>query len=613
MGLSLLTEHFINPSMENRVARIKSSKGKRVTSKTDDVECKRREILKERLQDKVEHERRAQQVTERLLEDAVSDDFLTRCALLITAENYQDTVEERSIAKLCGYPICPNKLDNVPRQKYKISTKTNKVYDITERKCFCCNFCYKASKWFEVQISKTPLWLRKDDRTPDVTLMKRQEGGSSGLEVPLVDRPVKEADIENPVLPDVEEDSTAIFSNSGDEGNQNEFDCSDSTSKCHRRVHWAELPQGSGAITGTQAEKERQERSCSGHLPKQSETAAIQHSSIPMLSVANGSPEIAKKCSQADGEVEETFLSQSSVRTDNRHLAAPFLQEPSSPTQTTEEESDPPVVQINMTKAGVAELRGQLQRLGVSKSGTTLIKKLGLMERLKLTLMQWKTDETMKLLRGSDYTTGDLHTWQHEMEEELDEDDIQEAPADELYSTGLTGEPMSSSSPDCTTFGRATPTVDVRIKENTTECILPKGTDNQDVPCKVSGSKEPVLPLVDCLSQLVIQKRIVVERLRRSLKNLVGPLRLTMSEVSNDLNNLVRTLRLTNTNIIHRNPEWTVIAVVFLYALTGVSPLLKESLTHPSAVEFISSLMKDLQLTGEDLHCLVRLFCPPPS
>lgn len=82
----------------------------------------------------------------------------------------------------------------VPTQRYKISTKTNKVYDISERKvgcilekhtamkhrfsryfcdsnitlslfqCFCSNFCYKASKYLEVQISKSPLWLRKEER-----------------------------------------------------------------------------------------------------------------------------------------------------------------------------------------------------------------------------------------------------------------------------------------------------------------------------------------------------------------------------------------------------------------------------------------------------------------
>lgn len=92
---------------------------------------------------------------------------LSSQAWFILPANYKDTIEERSIAKLCGYPLCSNKLGKVrafyissiyvmhvivflmhdvfiltvirlilqiPTQKYKISTKTNKVYDITERK-----------------------------------------------------------------------------------------------------------------------------------------------------------------------------------------------------------------------------------------------------------------------------------------------------------------------------------------------------------------------------------------------------------------------------------------------------------------------------------------------
>lgn len=55
-------------------------------------------------------------------------------AQFITPTNYKDALEERSIAKLCGYPLCPNKLGKIPAQQYKICTKTNKVYDITERK-----------------------------------------------------------------------------------------------------------------------------------------------------------------------------------------------------------------------------------------------------------------------------------------------------------------------------------------------------------------------------------------------------------------------------------------------------------------------------------------------
>lgn len=52
----------------------------------------------------------------------------------INQELYQDVVEERVLAKLCGYPVCGKTLPNMPKKQYFISSKQNKVYDITDRK-----------------------------------------------------------------------------------------------------------------------------------------------------------------------------------------------------------------------------------------------------------------------------------------------------------------------------------------------------------------------------------------------------------------------------------------------------------------------------------------------
>ncbi|KAG7265794.1 hypothetical protein CRUP_000765, partial [Coryphaenoides rupestris] len=177
-----------------------SKKGSKAKSakRAEEEEGRRREVLKEALRGKLELERRALQVVERLLADSVPDDFLVDCAKFITPTNYKDVIEERSIAKLCGYPICENKLGKVTTQQFKISTKTNKVYDITERKCFCSNFCYKASKEYELKISTTPLWLRHHQSPPQITLMKKGDGGSSGEEVRIAVRCLQEEDIENP-------------------------------------------------------------------------------------------------------------------------------------------------------------------------------------------------------------------------------------------------------------------------------------------------------------------------------------------------------------------------------------------------------------------------------
>ncbi|XP_041126458.1 putative RNA polymerase II subunit B1 CTD phosphatase rpap2 [Polyodon spathula] len=297
--------------------------GKPVKTVTIEEAAKRKEALKEAYRKKYEEQQREWQIVERLLEDNIAEEFLVDCAKFISPANYKDTVEERFILRMCGYPFCQNKLVNIPKQQYKISIKTNKVYDITERKCFCSNFCYKASKHFEAQIPDAPAWMREGERPPDVKLLKQGRSGSSGEEVKIAEDPIAPSQIENPDI---------------------------------------------------------------------------------------------------DG-----------------------------------------------------------------------------------------------------------------------------------------------------------------------------------------SSMAPPLPLVDSNAQHLIQKRIVIDKLNRSLKDILGPLQLALCDVSTDLNNLIRTFRFTSSNIIHKNPEWTLISVVLLSMLTAVSPLLQESLKSPTSIEFISTFMKTFNLKDKDFESLVRI------
>merc|ERR1712168_1442525 len=87
--------------------------------------------------------------------------YFKACLYHITPEQFSDVSEERSITQICGYPLCRKKLIKVPSKKYHICKVSNKVYDITERKKFCSNYCFRAFGNVEKQIPNTPLWLRK--------------------------------------------------------------------------------------------------------------------------------------------------------------------------------------------------------------------------------------------------------------------------------------------------------------------------------------------------------------------------------------------------------------------------------------------------------------------
>ena len=56
---------------------------------------------------------------------------------------YDDVVEERGCIEVCGYPLCSNTVKRT-NQKYHISTKQNKVFDITERKVKATYICNNA-------------------------------------------------------------------------------------------------------------------------------------------------------------------------------------------------------------------------------------------------------------------------------------------------------------------------------------------------------------------------------------------------------------------------------------------------------------------------------------
>ncbi|XP_066508532.1 putative RNA polymerase II subunit B1 CTD phosphatase rpap2 isoform X2 [Hoplias malabaricus] len=498
---------------------------------------------------------------------------------------------------MCGYPVCPNKLTNVPTQQYKISTKTNKVYDITERKCFCSNFCYKASKTFEIQISKSPLWLRKEERPPDIKLLKKGDGGSSGLEVELAEKPVKESDIENPDPEGMERHRDLSGPSDSSDVEQDFVSSVVSGERPKARVHWGNLPKREEEGLHEEQSFAKDTRTAHPDLEKES----CDETSI----MSEACPEPIESHSFTDPVVEDTrkLLDQCALSEKTLSLVTPHgISTNASDEANLNTNPNPNISHVSMSKKSAAGLKNLLKNHKKTTFEAPPVT-LSLLEGLRVTLMDWRTEDTMRFLCGPEYTTALCE--KEEEEEELDEDDLEDVET----STETHPQPTAAA-PDYETLRKETEILDLRVQEfYKGVCVLPEETVPEDTGTK-AGDKDPPLPPVDSQAQRLIQKRIVVEKLSRSLQDIVGPLRLSMSEIINDINSLVRTFRFTNVNIIHKPPEWTLIAVVLLSVLTEVSPLLKESMDKASSVEYISSLMKELKLKDEDLQSLVRPFKP---
>ncbi|KAK7100331.1 putative RNA polymerase II subunit B1 CTD phosphatase RPAP2 isoform X2 [Littorina saxatilis] len=138
----------------------------------EDADHHKKAEMETKIRERVACEAKAFDVINRLIESGITAEYLLEACRFIDHSHYGDIVEERTIGHLCGYPVCSNKLAKVAKKKYHISTRTNTVYDITERKKFCSNECYRSSQYLQKQIPQTPVWTRRNEPAIKIELLQ---------------------------------------------------------------------------------------------------------------------------------------------------------------------------------------------------------------------------------------------------------------------------------------------------------------------------------------------------------------------------------------------------------------------------------------------------------
>ncbi|XP_078416909.1 putative RNA polymerase II subunit B1 CTD phosphatase rpap2 isoform X1 [Cetorhinus maximus] len=604
----------------------------------------RKAALQVALRKKRECEAKALHVVEQLLEINVTEEFLLDCVKFITPLHYQDVVEERSIIKQCGYPACQNKLENVPKQQYKISTKTNRVYDITERKCFCSNFCYKASKYLEAQIPKNPLWSREQERSSACQLLKEQRG-SSGEEVRFQSSSIQVSDVDNPPFMEDRKVSTSSSSENNSSDSDQEF------------VSTILFGEKCNLKTTEQKLFKKQQR---GIATKPKKMVPVPKHLEMDHEVENVAQQL-KKCHVNNTEESSPRLSQS-VEAEQLTLvpkekcSLPSEKNPSPMTTLTElKDNEKLVADKNFTTYGLSKKGAASLKMLIVKSKYSCYSSSGrcisvaelpgvksnVLELLRQTLSEWNTEETLRFLYDSNLKCMKIPTnWPSRTpyvteQEELDEDDLDSLEVVEITNpsenagnnkNGLTkdvqvGRPetIARPLPNFEQIKQESELLNLKVSEfYKGQYVLPEDVEsncdeNSQSINYVQGNEEenPVLPLVDFAAQHQIRKRIVLDRLQKILPELLGPLRLGMSDVFSELSSLVKTFRLTNTNIVHKTPEWTLIAIVLLSVLGVKISLLQESLQRLSSELFISTIMEEFHIQSGDLENLRKIFkCP---
>lgn len=291
--------------------------------------------------------------------------------------------------------------------------------------------------------------------------------GSSGQEIMLVDKPVAEADIENPVpdVPESHKDSPPFNQSDNSDIEQDFVSSVVSRQHKHARVHWGKLPKRNGVSEDRlSAENERykypeptqtldgenNDESGSSKTP-QPQTDPTTCLSIPNKTTSAGSNvegtlELLNRCSLKDTAAQQETNLPSQPEIGNSTLPA----------------SDVNITQVSMSKRGAAGLKGLLKDHKAKTTPTTI--SLCLLECLRQTFMEWRTEETMKFLYGPDYASGTEVSSQEV--EELDEDDLDEAEVEVSLrqNSGSSSRP-SASVPDFETLRKETELLELRVKE----------------------------------------------------------------------------------------------------------------------------------------------------
>ncbi|KAM5323240.1 putative RNA polymerase II subunit B1 CTD phosphatase RPAP2 isoform 2-T2 [Glossophaga mutica] len=571
------------------------------TFKQEDA-SKRKAELEEIVRRKIKFERKALHIVEQLLEENITEEFLKECGKFITPAHYSDVVDERAIIKLCGYPLCHSKLGIVPKQKYKISTQTNKVYDITERKCFCSNFCYKASKFFEAQIPKSPVWVREEERHPDFQLLQEGQSGHSGEEVQLCSKAIKTSDIDNPGHIEKQCESSSSSTHS-DSSSDNEQDFVSSI-----------LPGNRPNATGIRPQLHK--KSIMKKKAGQKANFKQEHKEQTVIDVA----EQLGNC-RLDNQ-EKAAACQLPLQKVNSQISSNSpLQQKSEASEISENKyNSSEITLVGISKKSAEHFKRKFAKSNqVSRSASSSVQvcpevaKANLLRVLKETLLEWRTEETLRFLNGQNYASAPL------VKEELDEDDINSDPDSHSPALQESQDSLDESLPfrasdtaikplpSYESLKKETETLNLRIREfyRGRYILNEETTKLQD-----SEEHDSTFPLIDSSSQNQIRKRIVLEKLSKVLPGLLGPLQITLGDIYTQLKNLVRTFRLTNRNIIHKPAEWTLIAVVLLSLLTPILGIQKHSQENMVFTQFIATLLEELHLKNEDLENLTVIFKP---
>lgn len=148
--------------------------GEKVEGRKDDEEEENQETdLKKPVDPKrvlkiLEYRRRILAFVESMLEPEITPNELQAGEEILCQADYDSIVQERYILKICGYPLCSNQLERIWKQKFHVSLRDKRIYDVEIRKLYCSVKCMNSSaNYRDSKLPQQPIWMRIDDAKID--------------------------------------------------------------------------------------------------------------------------------------------------------------------------------------------------------------------------------------------------------------------------------------------------------------------------------------------------------------------------------------------------------------------------------------------------------------
>ncbi|KAI8512398.1 RNA polymerase II associated protein 2 [Branchiostoma belcheri] len=644
-------KNFLQAMEEENAKPKKQTSGERkAAQKSQQQKEQSKAELEAAIRKRVDCEEKAFRIVERLLDNPVDMDFFVNCAQYIEPSHYTDVMVERAIIGQCGYPVCNNKLPkDKPKQQYHIDTKHNKVYDITERKNFCSNWCYKASQYYKNQLFTSPVWAREKERPVAVRLLQRERSAEVSPES------CSSQGHHQGTTADKQKDSTGEKQQTAQEKDPQQEHAAKETDQEKMKdisgegaeVEFSKLSLSDTVLAdGSVGREEKVENETGEQMPSDGDIA--KEDMLDVEEKINESQRISKR---HDGHIETQTASKQGEFEEGKV--------PSGEGREVELQTSPePVVPTRHgASAHVSVAQAVFRSLMEWRTEATFRFLYGDHVEVNLDLpevLRFATQEELRAAAGvtqqcqgnshhsnshhGDKNHGKKSTAQQMTDKtavsaekprkvrfEEDQKDfsqplsicIPEDPCqdqeevqlgslqgkDPKGSQGLPGT-KSQNSRDAELFH-------MKVQEfyrGGTQMTVTQDQGLEVKEKKVEDDDRPViLPPVDSQAQRALQHKILLDRLNRVFPSVLAPLRLGVRDFSTELNLLVKTFRLTSDNIIFRPAELKLLAVVLIHILATKVPVIMQSLYCPETAQFLTSLLLPWRLDLQDLDALVSV------